>query len=77
MILLEYSFVVVAVVVAVAIFGIHLGMLISCNLDEVVPVHNRPHFEFKAILLLNLFVGRRDHALVLHLLAGSLCTVVQ
>ena len=77
LILLECSFVVVAVVVAVAILGVHLGMLISCNLYEVVPVHDRPHFEFKAILLLNLFVGRRDNALVLHLLAGSLCAVVQ
>ena len=76
-ILLDFSFVVVAVVVAVAILGVHLGMLISCNLYEVVPVHDRPHFKFKAILLLNLFVGRRDYALVLHLLAGPLCAVVQ
>jgi len=69
--------VMVAVVVAVAVFGVHLGMLVPGDLDQVVPVHNRANLVLETVLLLDFLVRCRHDALVFHLLAGSLRAVVK
>lgn len=75
--LLSYSLLVVAVVVAVAILGIDLGVLISCNFDEIVPVHDWPYLVLEPICLFDLLVGCNHHALVFHFLARPLSAVVK
>ena len=57
--------------------GVDLCVFIACDLDQVVPVHDRSYLVLAAVSLLNFFV-RCDHdTLVLDFLAGPLGAVVQ
>ena len=56
--------------------GIDLGILVSGDLDQIVPVHDWSYLVLEATHLLHLFVGCNHHPLVLHFLAGSLGAVV-
>ena len=67
----------VAVVVAVSVLGIDLGVLISCNFDEIVPVHDWPYLVLQPICFFDLLVGRNYYTLVFHFLARPLRAVVK
>ena len=62
--------------VTVTKLGIDLSVFITSYLDEIVPVHDRSYLVLESIGLLNFLIGRCDDSLVLHLLTGSLSTVV-
>jgi len=58
-------------------FAAHISALIAGNLDQIVPVHQRPDFVLQAVCLLNLCVRCHNYSLVLDLLAGLLSAVVE
>lgn len=58
-------------------FGVNLGVFISGDLDEIVPVHNRSYLELEPVLLLDFLVWSSHNPLVLHFLAGALSAVVE
>jgi len=74
---LNRSLIMVAVVVTVAVLGVHLGVLVTCNLYEVVPVHDGPNLVLEAVLLLDFLRWCCDDALILNLLTGAFSAVIK
>ena len=68
---------VVAVVVAISVLGVHLSMLVASYLYKVVPVHDWPYLVFQSVLLLDLLAWSCDDTLILNFLTRSLRTIVQ
>lgn len=65
-----------ASLVAIAELGIDLSVLVACDLDEVVPVHDRSYLVLDALSLLHFLIRCGHDSLVLHFLAGTLSAVV-
>lgn len=73
----DESLVMVAIVVTVAILCVHLCMLVTRDLDQVVPVHDGPHLVLQSVLLLNLLTRGCYHTLVLDFLTSALGAVIK